>query len=122
VVAVMGLLYMKFSEKAVEGTKKITIEIVGKDKKSTTYELKTDAEYLSGAMEDARAKGLDFVGVKDQYGLVINTINGDTADFTKDNAYWGFYVNGEYCNYGVDAQPVEDGDAFKIEYTVFVAQ
>ena len=32
-------------------------------------------------------------------------------------AYWGFSVNGQYCNYGIDEQPVEDGDAFVIAYT-----
>jgi hypothetical protein len=34
-----------------------------------------------------------------------------------DGAYWSFNVNGEYCNYGVSEQPVEDGDAFEIVYT-----
>ena len=32
--------------------------------------------------------------------------------------YWSFYVNDEYCNYGIDSQPVHDGDKFRIEYTV----
>ena len=29
-----------------------------------------------------------------------------------------FYVNDEYCNYGVSEQPVEDGDKFSIVYTL----
>ena len=48
---------------------------------------------------------------------MINTVNGETADFNTDGAYWSFYVNGEYCNYGISEQPVEDGDAFQIIYT-----
>ena len=116
VIAVMAMLYAKFSEKPVEGTKQITIEVIGKEKNSTTYELKTDAEYLRQAMEEA--EGLTFEGEEGDYGLVIYTVNGDTANFNTDKSYWSFYVNGEYCNYGVDTQPVEDGDAFKIEYTV----
>ena len=44
-------------------------------------------------------------------------VNGESAVYDTDGAYWGFFVNDEYCNYGVSEQPVEDGDAFKIEYT-----
>ena len=32
------------------------------------------------------------------------------------SAYWGFYINGEYCSYGIDSQPVSDGDIFEIVY------
>lgn len=115
VVGLMAFLYARFSAKPVEGSKAITIEVVDKEKKSAMYELKTDAEYLRQAMEEA--DGLTFEGEEGPYGLSISTINGQRADYTKDGAYWSFYVNNEYCNYGVDAQPVMDGDAFKIEYT-----
>ena len=115
VVGLMALLYAKFSAKPVEGSKDITIEVVDNEKKSTVYELKTDAEYLRQAMEEA--EGLTFEGDESEYGLMVNTVNGLTADYTKDKAYWGFYVNGEYCMNGIDTQPVIDGDAFKIEYT-----
>ena len=115
VVALLGV-YNVFREKAVEGSKEITIEVVSKEKKSTVYELKTDAEYLRQAMEEA--EGLTFEGTESQYGLMVEVVNGEKVDFNVDKSYWGFYVNGDYCNYGIDTQPVEDGDAFKIEYTI----
>lgn len=115
VVGLMALLYTRFSAKPVSGSKEITIEVVDNEKKSTMYEVKTDAEYLRQAMEEA--EGLTFEGEEGPYGLSISIINGIRADYTKDGAYWSFYVNNEYCNYGVDEQPVMDGDAFKIEYT-----
>lgn len=68
------------------------------------------------------ADGLEFSGTESEYGLMVETVNGVTADFNVDGAYWSFYVNGTYCNYGVDSQPVEDGDAFQIKYEVYVAQ
>lgn len=120
VIALMGILYAKFREKPVEGSKEITIEVIGKEKTSTVYEVKTDAEYLRQAMEEA--EGLTFEGDESDYGLMVNTVNGDTADYNTDGSYWSFYVNGEYCNYGIDTQPVEDGDAFKIEYTTSAAE
>ena len=116
-VVIMALAYGKFREKPVEGSKNITIEVVNSKEESKVYELKTDAEYLLGAMEEA--EGLTFEGEEGEYGMSIMTVNGETADFNVDASYWSFYVNDEYCNYGVSEQPVEDGDAFTIVYTVY---
>lgn len=121
-IAVLAVVFFNFREKPVEGSKEITIEVVNKAGESTVYGLKTDAEYLEQAMEEAKAKGLTFEGTETEYGLTISAINGETADFNVDNAYWSFYVNDDYCNYGVSEQPVKDGDAFRIVYTVFTAQ
>ena len=121
-IAVFAVVFFTFREKPVAGSKSITIEVVNKAGESTEYTLKTDAEFLKQAMEDAESEGLTFVGTEDQYGMVVNTVNGETADFTTDNAYWSFYVNEAYCNYGIDSQPVEDGDAFQIVYTVYTAE
>lgn len=121
VVAVLLLIvYNVFREKPVEGTKSVTIEVVDDQEKNTNYELKTDAEYLRQAMEEA--EGLEFSGIESEYGLMVDTVNGVTADYSVNGAYWSFYVNGEYCNYGIDTQPVEDGDAFSIVYTIDTAQ
>lgn len=116
-VAVMALVYGKFREKPVEGSKNITIEVVNSKEESKVYELKTDADYLLGAMEEA--EGLTFEGEEGEFGMSIMTVNEETADFNVDASYWSFYVNDEYCNYGVSEQPVEDGDAFAIVYTVY---
>lgn len=115
-VAALAFVYVAYSEKAVEGEKNITIEVVTADSTSSLYEVNTDAEYLIEAMEDA--DGLTFEGEEGIYGLSVSTVNGVRADYTLDGAYWGFFVNGDYCNYGVSQQPVEDGDAFSIVYTL----
>lgn len=115
VVAVLIGVYAVYGAKAVDGTKNITIEVVSKTAESTVYELSTDAEVLKQAMDEA--KGLTYEGTEGEYGIMITTVNGEVADFSVDGAYWGFYVNDGYCNYGIDTQPVMDGDAFKIVYT-----
>ena len=115
-VAAMAFAYSTFSEKAVEGEKDITIEVVMDDGNATVYEVNTDAQYLIEAMQEA--DGLTFEGEEGVYGMSVSTINGVRADYTLDGAYWGFYVNEEYCNYGISQQPVEDGDAFRIVYTL----
>ena len=116
VVAAMALLYAKFREKPVEGSKNITIEVVNSENESEIYELNTDAEFLEQAMDEAKDKGLTYEATEDQYGLMVTAVNGEQAVYATDNAYWAFYVNGEYCNYGISEQPVEDGDAFEIVY------
>lgn len=114
-VLVFAGIYFMFREKPVAGAKSITIEVVNQSSETENYKVDTDAEYLRQAMEEA--DGLTFSGTESEYGMMVDTVNGVRADYTLDGAYWSFYVNGEYCNYGIDTQPVADGDAFSIVYT-----
>lgn len=117
VVAVFGLIYRFFGPRAQQGTKSYTVEVVGSDGSSKTYQGRTDAEYLSGLMDELQAEGdFSYEGTSSDYGLFITAINGETADYDKDGAYWSIYVNGEYGQYGADQQPVADGDAFRFVY------
>lgn len=118
-VAAFAVTYSMFREKpeATEGAKSVTIEVVNKAQKTTRYEVNTDAGYLRQAMEEAGAKGLTFSGTESQYGMMVDTVNGEKTDYNVDGSYWAFYVNGEYCNYGIDTQPVDNGDVFSIRYT-----
>lgn len=118
--AILAVVYSVFGAKPVAGSKDITIEVVNKAAQSTVYELSTDAEYLKQAMEEA--EGLTFDGSEGDYGMMISTVNGETADYSVDGSYWSFYVNDDYCNYGIESQPVMDGDAFRIVYTTDFVQ
>ncbi|MBP3657508.1 MAG: DUF4430 domain-containing protein [Clostridia bacterium] len=111
----LALVYVNFREQPTAGSKNITIEVTDNNAKTVSYSLKTDAEFLLQAMEEA--EGLTFEGEEGPYGMMISTVNGVTADYNVDASYWSFNVNGEYCNYGVSEQPVNDGDAFAIVYT-----
>lgn len=116
-VAVAALVYVKFSVKPVAGAKELTIEVTDNEGATTTYDVHTDAEYLRQAMEET--EGLTFDGTESEYGLMVETVNGVTADYNSDGAYWAFYVNGNYCEYGIDSQPVQDGETYAIVYTVY---
>ncbi|WP_405320093.1 DUF4430 domain-containing protein [Frisingicoccus sp.] len=117
VIALFFGLYTKFSPKAETGSKDVTIEVIDDKGSSTMYEVSTDAEYLRQAMEEA--EGLEFSGEETEYGLTLMEVNGVVADFNVDGAYWSIMVNGEYGQYGADAQVVSDGDAFQLVYTVY---
>lgn len=116
IIAAFALIYGKFSEKPVEGSKAVTIEVINSKEESTMYELQTDAQFLADAMDEA--EGLSYEAEEGPYGLAVSSVNGEAAVYEEDASYWAFYVNGEYCNYGISEQPVEDGDVFQIVYTV----
>lgn len=112
---IFGVIYLCFAPKAAEGSKRLTIEVVDDTGASKVFTVHTDAEYLREALEET--KGLTVEGTESDYGLMVETVNGVTADYNADGAYWAFYVDGEYCNYGVDEQPVMDGESYSIVYT-----
>lgn len=114
-IAAFLVIWFNFREKPVEGSKEISIEVVNSKGESKLYELKTDVLYFREAMDEA--KGLEYSGTESEYGLMVEVVNGETAIYSENGAYWGFFVNGEYCNYGIETQPVEDGDEFQIVYT-----
>lgn len=115
VAVVFGLVYRLYGPETTAGAKEITVEVVDDAGNSQSYTAHTDAEYLRQALEEI--EGLKVEGTESDYGLMVETVNGVTADYSVDGAYWAFFVNGEYCNYGVDTQPVEDGQAYRIVYT-----
>ena len=110
--AAMLFAYISFRETPQTGSKQVTVEVVDDSGAATVYEFSTDALYLRQVME--QAEGLTFEGADG----MVTTVNGLRADYVLDGAYWGFFVNGEYCNYGIDQQPVEDADRFSIVYTL----
>ncbi len=117
IIVLIGALiavWMLFGAKPQAGAKEVTIEVIDSTGASAVYELNTDAEFLRQAMDEA--EGLTYDGEEGEYGIMISAINGEVADYNVNGAYWGFYVNDAYCNYGIDTQPVMDGDAFIIKY------
>ena len=115
-IGVFAIVYNVFRPKPTEGSKSITINVVNSEEKTTSYSVKTDAEYLRQAMEEAQ--GLTFSEEEDSFGPMVTTVNGEYAKWGENNAYWSFYVNGDYANYGISEQPVNDGDEFSIVYTL----
>ena len=115
-VAAFALIYGAFSEKPVEGSKAITIEVINQVGDSKEYEVKTDAEFLMEAVEET--DDLEVLGQEGPYGMMIESVNGETAIYETDGAYWSIMVNGEYGMNGIDTQPIEDGDVFQLVYTL----
>ncbi len=115
VLVLFSLAFSIFAPKPDVGAKTVTLQVVDDRGGLISYEIHTDAEYLRQALEET--EGLSVDGTESQYGLMIESVNGLTADWNADHAYWCIYVNDERAEYGVDSLPVRDGDVFRLQYT-----
>lgn len=105
VAVILGAVYYFTKPETSKGAKEVEITVVSKEGEKTEYQINTDAEYLQQAMDEAKEEGLTYSGTDGDYGLMVDTVNDEKAVFEEDGAYWGFFVNGEYCNYGIAEQP-----------------
>ena len=98
--------------RGLEGGKLIHIEVTA-DGSTFKKDIRTDAAYLRGALEEANL----IEGQESTYGLWVTAVNGRVAN-DADMEWWALYVNGEFAMFGVDDMPIEDGDTFTYVLTV----
>lgn len=94
--------------------KAFTVVVTDKDGAQTTFTYTSNAATVGEAL---LAEGL-ITGDESDYGLYITTVNGITADWATENAYWAFYINGEYAQTGVDTTKIEDGAVYGLTKTI----
>lgn len=95
------------------GQTEFAFNVTFKDGSNKSYTIKTDKETVGQALIE-----LELISGQDsQYGLMVETVCGQTVTYDTDGKYWAFYVNGEYAMSGVDTTNVEAGAtyAFKVE-------
>ena len=89
-----------------------TLEIVHANGEKKTISVATDEEILGEYLEK---EGI-IEGAEGQYGMYIAKVEGEKAVYEEDNAYWAFYVDGEYALKGVDQTPIENGKVYRLAY------
>lgn len=94
------------------GAKTVQVEVKAEDK-AITLTVKTD----KGTLGDALVEYGIIAGEESTYGLYVKVVNGITADYDTDKAYWAFYQNGEYMMTGVDGTQIEGGEHYELVYT-----
>jgi len=87
----------------------ITIEVVHGNGESKTVLLTTDEEYLGGAL----LEGDLAQGEQQQYGLYIDSVDGETAQ-KEDAQWWCITKEGESVLTGADATPIADGERYEL--------
>ena len=114
IVAAMAIIYIVTRPGTTAGSKTFTVEVVHSDGAPKTFTYHTDAEYLGEVLLD---EGL-IAGDVGQFGLYINTVDGEDAIYEENGSYWALYVGEDYARQGIDQTPIADGDAFSLVYTI----
>lgn len=94
--------------------KSFEFQVVELDGTKKEFEVKYDTEKTVG---DALLNEGLISGENGQYGLMVDTVNGQKYDYNEDGAYWAFYINGEYSMTGVDSTPIKDGEIYSFVAT-----
>ena len=104
-----GILFHVNRPETSVGEKEISIIVIHADKTENTFTCQTDAEYLAEVlMEHELAEGEEST-----YGLFIQTVDGETADQSKQQ-WWCITKGGGQVNSGADTLPVANGDTFEL--------
>ena len=101
-----------------EGETSFYFNVTDLDGTVNKFLIKTDKATVGEALLEV---GL-ITGDQSDYGLYVTSVNGVSADWSTENAYWAFYINSEYAQTGVDATDITAGATYEfvktISYTV----
>ena len=114
VIAILLGIYFATRPETAAGSKEITVTVVHKDGSSKDFVYRTDEEYLGAVLT---GEGL-VTGYEGEYGLVMESVDGETADWNVDQGYWALFVGEEYATTGAGTTPIYDGSVFKLVYTI----
>ena len=49
---------------------------------------------------------------------MVNTVDGETADYARDQSWWCLTKGGEWIDTGVDSTMISDGEHYEFTYTI----
>ena len=104
-IIAIALAYYMFAAKPEEGAKSIKIDIVHVDGTAKNLEFSTDAEYLLDALKEQVEVEHD--------GAWVKAVDGYAA-IEANQEWWGYTINGNFGQTGMDQAVVKDGDSFEI--------
>lgn len=111
VLVLLGVWYGTRPE-VQDGVKHITVEVVHKDGSEKSFAYETDQEYLGQLLKEERL----ISGTEDQFGIFVDTVDGETAVWEVDSGWWSLSCNGEDAQEGVDQVVIEDGSVYTWTY------
>ena len=116
VVAAMAGIYLSTRPEAEAGTKNVTVVIVHKDGTQKELNFTTDHENLAALLlEKELVTGYE----SEEYGFTIESVDGVTADWAVDGAYWALYEGEEYATTSAAGIMLTEGGVYKLIYETF---
>ncbi|GHV42640.1 hypothetical protein FACS189490_12030 [Clostridia bacterium] len=83
--------------------------VVQNDGENNAYFLvKTDKKTVADALTEANL----IAGETSEYGFYVTSVNGVALDYNTDNAYWAFYIAGEYASVGADKAEIKEDTVY----------
>ncbi len=110
VVALVAGVYFATRPEVSDGSKTITVTVVHSDNTEKVFTYQTDEQFLGALLV---AEGL----IQGENGM-YTVVDGETASWEKDQAYWSFLIGETYATEGMDTTAIADGDQFKLVYTL----
>ena len=92
-----------------------TVIVVDVDGSSSTFNYTSDLKTVGDAL---LKEGL-ITGTPGNPGFYLISVNGITADWDTESAYWAFYIGDEYASTGIDSTPITEGATYKLVKTIF---
>jgi len=106
-------VYSIFIKPVNDSKKHVTIEIYHLDGSTKTVKLFSNSEYLREAIDEENEELI--TGTEQEFGLLIETVDGVMADTSSGLEWWRFTKNGMDISTSIDTTVIEDGD--KYEFT-----
>ena len=94
--------------------KQFAVIVVHGDGTEKIFTYESTEEFVGPVLQEA---GL-IKGNAGPYGLEITEVDGETAIYATDGAYWAVYVENEYALTGIDTTPITEGGTYKLVYTM----
>ena len=91
----------------------ITVDVVHGNGETKTFTITTQETTLRGALDQENL----IQGEEGAFGLYIKVVDGETADYDTDGAYWALYEGDAYAMNSADKTEISDGAKYKLVYT-----
>ena len=113
VVAVFAGIYFATRPATSAGSKTFTLTVVHGDGSSKNFTISTDEEYLAPALKAENILPAD----EGADGMYL-TVDGEKADYSVNQSYWGLFIGEEYATTGADGIVLTDGGEYSLVYTI----
>ena len=112
VVALFLTVYFVTRPSGTEGSKTFTLTVVHANGSQRNETITSSRQFLAEALRDEGIIGDEGI----ESGMYV-TVDGETANWDPDQAYWSIYIGEEYAMSGLNDIAIEDGAAYKLAYT-----
>lgn len=90
------------------------VQVIHSDGKQKAFTYTTDQLNLGDYLKE---QGL-ISGDESEYGLYVTTVDGESADYDKNQSWWQLIIDEDPSDLGVSETEIEDGETYTWKYTI----